>query len=82
MLLISLCTGLGSAGAVARPPMIEGSAYARNLIANRDAIGYFNPRNTFGEFLVGTGNQFAHAAPVAAADKPGDAYNLISSDAS
>jgi chromosomal replication initiator protein len=45
--------------------------------AETGEIGHFNPRNTFGEFVVGTGNQFAHAASVAAADKPGDAYNPL-----
>src|SRR5260370_22226758 len=38
---------------------------------------HFNPRNTFGEFVVGTGNQFAHAASIAAADQPGDTYNPL-----
>jgi len=38
---------------------------------------HFNPRNTFGEFVVGTGNQFAHAACIAAADQPGDTYNPL-----
>ena len=37
----------------------------------------FDPRNTFGEFVVGTGNQFAHAASLAVADKPGDAHNPL-----
>jgi chromosomal replication initiator protein len=37
----------------------------------------FNPRNTFSEFVVGTGNQFAHAASMAAADQPGDMYNPL-----
>ena len=38
---------------------------------------HFNPRNTFGEFVVGTGNQFAHAASIVAADRPGDTYNPL-----
>ena len=37
----------------------------------------FNPRNTFGDFVVGTGNQFAHAASIAAADQPGGTYNPL-----
>jgi chromosomal replication initiation ATPase DnaA len=37
---------------------------------------HFDLRNTFSEFVVGAGNQFAHAAAVAAADQPGG----ISSD--
>jgi chromosomal replication initiator protein len=38
---------------------------------------HFDPRNTFSEFVVGTGNQFAHAASIAAADQPGDMYNPL-----
>src|SRR3982074_987164 len=38
---------------------------------------HFNPRNTFREFVVGTGNQFAHAASIAAADQPGGMYNPL-----
>jgi chromosomal replication initiator protein len=38
---------------------------------------HFNPRNTFNEFVVGTGNQFAHAASIAAADQPGGRYNPL-----
>src|SRR5260370_4075272 len=34
-------------------------------------------RNTVGECVVGTGNQFAHAASIAAADQPGDTYNPL-----
>ena len=37
----------------------------------------FNPRSTFSEFVVGTGNQFAHAASIAVADKPGDVHNPL-----
>lgn len=38
---------------------------------------HLNPRSTFSEFVVGTGNQLAHAASIAAADKPGDTYNPL-----
>src|SRR5258708_32471186 len=38
---------------------------------------HFNPRNTFSEFVVGTGNQFAHAASIAATEQPGDTYNPL-----
>ena len=36
-----------------------------------------NPRNTFAEFVVGTGNQFAHAAALAVANQPGEKYNPL-----
>ena len=36
-----------------------------------------NPRNTFENFIIGSGNQLAHAASVAVADTPAKAYNPL-----
>jgi len=36
-----------------------------------------NPRNTFENFVVGSGNQLAHAASIAVANAPGRAYNPL-----
>lgn len=36
-----------------------------------------NPKYTFGKFVVGTSNQFAHAASLAAAETPGKTYNPL-----
>ena len=38
---------------------------------------YLNPKYTFDQFVVGAGNQFAHAAAEAVADKPATAYNPL-----
>jgi chromosomal replication initiator protein len=37
----------------------------------------FNPRYSFENFVIGAGNQFAHAASQAAADTPGRRYNPL-----
>src|SRR5215469_9184519 len=36
-----------------------------------------NPRFTFAEFIVGSSNQFAHAAALAVAERPGEKYNPL-----
>ncbi len=38
---------------------------------------YLNPNYTFDKFVVGSGNQFAHAAAMAVANSPGKAYNPL-----
>jgi len=46
----------------------------------RSAIPYsgsINPHYTFESFIVGPSNQFAHAASIAASQKPGKAYNPL-----
>ncbi|MDR3317796.1 MAG: chromosomal replication initiator protein DnaA [Puniceicoccales bacterium] len=36
-----------------------------------------NPKNTFANFIIGPGNQMAHAASIAIANAPGKAYNPL-----
>jgi len=43
----------------------------------RERRSQFNPRYTFAEFVVGSGNQFAHAAAQAVAHQPGEKYNPL-----
>ncbi len=45
----------------------------------RSAITEFglNPKYSFGTFIVGKGNELAHAAARAVADRPGEAYNPL-----
>ncbi|NCG09421.1 MAG: chromosomal replication initiator protein DnaA [Verrucomicrobia bacterium] len=43
----------------------------------RGSGAILNPRNTFDNFVVGSGNQLAHAASIAVANAPGRAYNPL-----
>ena len=40
-------------------------------------LTFLNPKNTFKNFVIGTGNQLAHAASIAVANAPGRAYNPL-----
>jgi len=42
-----------------------------------NSAAQLNPRYQFESFVSGSGNQFAHAAALAVADKPGSAYNPL-----
>jgi chromosomal replication initiator protein len=53
-------------------------------VGNQDCHGQrngthpqLNPRYTFAEFVVGSSNQFAHAAALAVANRPGERYNPV-----
>jgi len=53
-------------------PADGGGARERN-----HACSCLNPRNTFDNFVIGGGNQLAHAASIAVAKSPGRAYNPL-----
>ncbi len=42
-----------------------------------DGAAQLNPRYTFDAFVIGSGNQFAHAAALAVAESPSKAYNPL-----
>jgi chromosomal replication initiator protein len=49
--------------------------HKRSRLASRGI--YLNPKYTFGNFITGNSNQFAHAAAIAVADAPGRTYNPL-----
>lgn len=55
------------------------SEQAAESVADNSAQvdGYIDPRFTFDNFVVGSGNEFCHAASRAVADKPGEIYNPL-----
>ncbi|HMJ02626.1 MAG TPA: chromosomal replication initiator protein DnaA [Conexibacter sp.] len=59
------------AGATASPLRPSGTA------GTRPAPDCFNPKYTFDQFVIGDGNRLAHAASLAVAELPGQAYNPL-----
>lgn len=58
----------------------EPERVARSHTTNSPSIRHglpLNPRYTFGTFVVGNSNQWAHAASLAVAEKPAQAYNPL-----
>ena len=64
-----------TATAAALPPKTKVVEPAHDRAANGDL--HFNPKNTFESFVVGTNNNFAHAAAHAVAQAPGKSYNPL-----
>ena len=50
---------------------------SRCQTSNSDQRGHLDPRYTFDQFVVGSSNQFAHAAAIAVANQPGEKYNPL-----
>jgi chromosomal replication initiator protein len=56
----------------ATPATIE-----RSPVQNRPESGGFNTKYTFDSFVIGSSNRFAHAAALAVAEAPAQAYNPL-----
>ncbi|PYP90668.1 MAG: chromosomal replication initiator protein DnaA [Candidatus Angelobacter sp. Gp1-AA117] len=64
------------------PVSATGAAAASTSAAKQqrfdwDSAAQLNPRYTFEAFVIGSGNQFAHAAAQAVAERPSKAYNPL-----
>ncbi len=57
--------------------MIKNKFKNDNKPARKNNGDTLNPKYTFSEFVIGSNNQFAHAAAVAVADNPGNTYNPL-----
>ena len=63
-----------SNGRPSAPPSIAAASAGAPRI---DRHPQLNPRYTFAEFVVGSANQFAHAAALAVSNQPGEKYNPL-----
>lgn len=70
---------LGKLGAAAAAGSAKlNDPHAAMFYSNRDPIEHsLNPKYTFEKFVVGSCNQFAHAASLGAAESPGNTYNPL-----
>ena len=67
----------GSMAGGGRPPQPGGAPGPASPADGRPSDTPLNPKFTFGQFVIGGGNRFAHAAALAVAELPAQAYNPL-----
>jgi chromosomal replication initiator protein len=67
----------GGLSPAASPAPVSHSALPSQSRFDWDGAAQLNPRYTFDAFVIGSGNQFAHAACQAVAERPSKAYNPL-----
>jgi|OM-RGC.v1.002041957 chromosomal replication initiator protein len=60
-----------------QPQQLELGLFKKSQKKEEELQSNLNPKYTFENFIVGTSNQFAHAAALAVAENPGKAYNPL-----
>ncbi len=60
-----------------KQPDQQATPTSSNFVSVEPIENSLNPKYTFDKFVVGSSNQFAHAASLAAADTPGTTYNPL-----
>ena len=55
----------------------EGLSLRRKVTDDNSLISVLNPKYTFDTFVIGSGNQLAHAASLAVAESPAKSYNPL-----
>ncbi len=73
---VAFVTG-SKAEARSGPVPAQSSANRGSQAGRQRRTAHLNPKYTFTSFVVGASNQFAHAASLAVADKPAQAYNPL-----